>query len=138
MLTISSRVGAVMPNKLPLTGADSVIIFVAVAGLFGLYAQYWMASEAQADYALVMVDRAAPLKIDLDRPHLVTVRGPLGENVLQVEKGKIRVIASPCKGKQCIHAGWLQVSGDFTACLPNRVSIEVHSNTEDHFDEIAY
>lgn len=125
-----------MLNKL--TIADSVIIFVAMTGLFWLYAQYWTAATIQADYALVMVDRAAPLKITLDRPHLVTVRGPLGDNVLQVERGKIRVITSPCKGKQCIHAGWLHASGDFTACLPNRVSIEVHSNTEDQFDEIAY
>lgn len=125
-----------MLNKL--TIADSVILFVAVAGLFWLYAQYWTAGNVQADYALVMVDRSAPLKITLDHPHLVTVRGPLGENVLQVDRGKIRVISSPCKGKQCIHAGWLHASGDFTACLPNRVSIEVHSNTEDQFDEIAY
>lgn len=125
-----------MLNKLTL--ADSAIILIAMIGLFWLYARYWTAENTQADYALVMVDQAAPLKITLDHPHLVTVRGPLGDNILQVERGKIRVITSPCKGKQCIHAGWLHTSGDFTACLPNRVSIEVHSNTEEHFDEIAY
>lgn len=125
-----------MWNKL--TIADTVIIFTAMACLLWLYAQYWTGANTQADYALVVANHTDPLKIALDHPHLVTVRGPLGETVLQVDRGKIRVIASPCKGKQCIRAGWLHISGDFAACLPNRVSIEVHSDTEDRFDEIAY
>ena len=125
-------------NKIQVTVADSVIIVGALLTLWVLYSYYWRDNAEHADYALVMVSHDAPLKIELDHPHIVKVRGTLGENVLQIEQGKIRVIASPCKGKQCIHAGWLHNSGDFTACLPNQVSVEVHKHGEIQFDEIAY
>jgi len=127
-----------MMSKIEVTVADGVIIVGALLTLLLLYSYYWRESTEPADYALVRVDREAPLKIELNHPHIVKIQGVLGENVLQIDKGKIRVIASPCQGKQCIHAGWLHHSGDFTACLPNRVSIAVHQQGETQFDEIAY
>jgi hypothetical protein len=121
-----------------ITFADSVILTVALLTLLFLYSSYWTGNSPAADYALIMVDHATPQRIELNHAQLVKVQGAIGETVLQVEVGKIRVIASPCTGKQCIHAGWLQTSGEFTACLPNRVSIEVHSRSKNQYDAIAY
>jgi hypothetical protein len=38
---------------------------------------------------------------------------------------RVRFLASPCRGKQCIRSGWLAHEGDFAACLPNGVAVEV-------------
>ena len=53
----------------------------------------------------------------------VRVSGPLGETVLEIRDGKVRVIASPCSQKLCIRAGWLEHAGEAAACVPNRVSV---------------
>ncbi|MEZ5672062.1 MAG: NusG domain II-containing protein [Thiotrichaceae bacterium] len=125
-------------EQLSLTFADMVILGLSLLILLWLYSYYWIGNSAQADYAIIMVDHEISQRIELNHDQIVKVRGILGETVLQVEAGKIRVIASPCTGKQCIHAGWLHISGDFTACLPNRVSIEVHSRAKNQYDAIVY
>lgn len=125
-------------KQLTITFADTVILGLSLLTLLWLYSYYWTGNTAQADYAIIMVDHEMSQRIELNHNQIVKVRGILGETVLQIESGKIRVIASPCAGKQCIHAGWLQISGDFTACLPNRVSIEVHSHAKNQYDAIVY
>jgi hypothetical protein len=49
----------------------------------------------------------------------------MGPSRLLVQDGRVRFTASPCRGKQCIHSGWLAHEGDFAACLPNGVAVEV-------------
>lgn len=53
----------------------------------------------------------------------ITVRGPLGETVIEIDDGRARVLASPCTQKLCVRSGWLDAAGEATACVPNRVSI---------------
>lgn len=56
---------------------------------------------------------------------VIPVEGPLGTTIVEVVGGRAHVISSPCPDKVCIHMGWLQRVGDYSACLPNRVLVEV-------------
>lgn len=119
------------------TLADKVIIVLALLLLAGLYQYYWLGATGPADYAMITVAQQPPQQVEL-RPQKITVEGRLGKTVIAVADGKIRFLHSPCQGQYCIHAGWLKHSGDFVACLPNQVSIELLSQTEPSFDAIAY
>jgi len=63
--------------------------------------------------------------IDLGHDGEVEVQGRMGPSRLLVQDARVRFTASPCRGKQCIHSGWLAHEGDFAACLPNGVAVEV-------------
>ena len=120
-----------------LSVSDKLILSLAVITVLWSYQHYWRWNEEAAEYAVIFADQQAPFKVSLREDRLVRVNGRLGESLLQVSEGKIRFIASPCQGKQCIHAGWLHEGGDFAACLPNHVSIELQGEHV-HFDSIVY
>jgi hypothetical protein len=120
------------------TLADRLIIGLAIALLLWLYMRYWITERPDADYALILITNQTPIRVDLQHTQQIPIQGSLGENLIEVSKGRIRFIASPCRHKICVQAGWLTTAGDFIACLPNQVSIELHSAQTAEFDAIAY
>ncbi len=119
-----------------MTVADRIIFVLALGLLVLLYMHYWVSGHA--DYALIFVEQDSPRKVDLHVPQLISIQGHLGESLIKVADGRIRFITSPCRNEYCIQAGWLTKGGDFIACLPNRVSIELHRVESTEFDAIAY
>ncbi|OAD21528.1 protein containing DUF1312 [Candidatus Thiomargarita nelsonii] len=120
------------------TVADRIILSIALLLLVWLYLHYWTGARAPADYALILVANQAPIKLDLQHSQQIAIAGSDGESLIEVADGRIRFIASSCQSKHCIHAGWLTKGGDFVACLPNQVSIELHNAETAHFDAIVY
>lgn len=57
----------------------------------------------------------------LDR--LIAVPGPLGETVVEIRAGRVRVQTDPGPHQLCVKQGWL-LPGQTAICLPNRVSVE--------------
>ena len=55
----------------------------------------------------------------------IQVEGPLGITVVEVEGARAHVVSSPCPDKICVRMGWLERAGDYSACLPNKVLVEV-------------
>lgn len=64
-------------------------------------------------------------QVRLDEEHTITLQGPIGTTVIEVKKGKVRVLSSDCPDHLCVKFGWLQAPPDFSACLPNEVLIVV-------------
>jgi hypothetical protein len=120
------------------TPADRIIILLAFLLLGWLYLHYWRISSQPASYAWIFTPFQPPQKVSLQHSQRLQVRGRLGESLIEIDAGRIRFHASPCPGKQCIHAGWLSRGGELVTCLPNQVSIELHSAEENEFDAIAY
>jgi len=121
-----------------LTLADVIILLLAIFLIIWLMLHYWFSVGSPATYAIITIADKSPLRVNLDRHDKLHVAGSLGESILVVELGKIRFIASPCSGKQCIHTGWLTHGGDFSACLPNKISVIVNGTDNEQFDAIAY
>ena len=119
------------------TLADKVIIGLALIFLAWLYSHYWF-QGTEADYAIILVAQQPPQYVRLNQTQKITVSGRIGNTLIEVAPGQIRFLAAPCRGQYCVHAGWLKHGGDFVACLPNQVSIELVRQTEPQFDAIAY
>ena len=110
-----------------MTRADYVVVFFALVLLPILFTRYWQA-PSQGQTAEILVGSDKKIEVSLREDRQLNVEGPLGTSVIEIHDGKVRFVHSPCRGKQCIHSGWLQHSGDFAACLPNRISVAVLGN----------
>lgn len=111
-----------------MTAADRWVVGAALAVVTSLYVWSWggvSGSNAAGVVAEVVVTGHPVETIDLGRDGEVEVQGRMGPSRLLVQDGRVRFTASPCRGKQCIHSGWLAHEGDFAVCLPNGVAVEV-------------
>jgi len=66
----------------------------------------------------------------LDQERRVEIPGPLGTTRLQIARGGVRVLSSPCPKKICIGMGEARHSGDLLAYVPNRVVVRIEGGTE--------
>ncbi len=72
----------------------------------------------------------------------IIVGGKFNEVIL-VEKGRIRFESADCPDKVCVNTGWLEKPGDMAVCIPNRTLIKIErlksgKGNEDDVDIRAY
>lgn len=115
---------------------DWLVMLFALLTVPSLYAAYWPSGGAGTE-AVVLVDGKPWARVDLAHDQELDVPGPLGNSHLVVAGGQVRFQSSPCAGKQCIHQGWLHEGGEFAACVPNRVSVQVIAD-EPRYDSISF
>jgi hypothetical protein len=60
-----------------------------------------------------------------DAEETVAVPGPLGDTVVRLNRGTVRVVSSPCTNQLCVAQGEIHTSGGWIACLPNRVTVTI-------------
>jgi hypothetical protein len=116
--------------------ADWILLaFVAIL-LPSLYATLWHGSDPGETVRIVAAGHN-PVSLPLDRNQRLSVQGAIGTSVIEVRNGKARFVSSPCAGKVCIHSGWLHSGGEFAACLPNRISIEI-AGVHNKYDSLNF
>ncbi len=74
----------------------------------------------------------------LDSPRTLSIPGPLGDTVVQIAGGRVRVLSSPCKNKICIQSGAIARPGQWIACLPNRVFVEIRGRSQEPVDAYSW
>ncbi len=85
----------------------------------------------------VSVADQSPTTYNLQNDQKITVKGKLGDSIIEVHDGRVRMLSSPCNGKICVLSGWHQHGGDSIVCLPNKVSVSLISQQE-RFDGINF
>lgn len=125
-----------MNLSVPTTIGDRIVISLAVLLVLACYSIYWQTAAAGTTVAYQTPDEHGTLALDQDQ--ILTLEGADGVSHIQIENGAVRFTASPCHNKHCIHSGWLSQGGDFAACLPNRVTLLVHSDRQPTLDAINY
>jgi len=74
-----------------------------------------------------------------DADETINVSGPLGNTIVEIHDNKARVVSSPCKNQTCVATGAIRLSGQWAACLPNRVMLYINEGqTEDDVDAAAW
>jgi hypothetical protein len=64
----------------------------------------------------------------LGQDRIIQVRGPLGDTVVELRGGQARVLSSPCTEKICVRSGAIARPGQWIACLPNRVFLDIRGS----------
>ncbi|MBI5450479.1 MAG: NusG domain II-containing protein [Gammaproteobacteria bacterium] len=116
---------------------DYLIVTLAAIMLIALYVNMWSAPQQAGDRVRIVAEGSEPIIAPLDRDHVYRIHGRLGDSVIEIHQGRIHFASSPCPGKQCIHAGWLERDGDFAACLPNGITVTVLGRNP-RFDAINF
>ena len=89
---------------------------------------------------VVFAPTSAPLRVEvqdpegtflypLDQDRVISAKGPIGVTTIEVAQGRVWVEDSPCTNKVCIAMGIIRTSGQFVACLPNRVFVRITGGT---------
>lgn len=117
--------------------AGDLTIIALCAALVGT--TYWFAWQpaGAARVAVVNVPGEPARRVSLDARRELAVSGHRGKSRIALRPGGARFLASPCRGKQCVHAGWLEGDGAFAACLPNGVSLTLVGDGEG-YDGFGY
>ncbi len=125
-------------SKELLKPADILIMISAGLLSIWLYSFFWFDNNQQgkADTLLVQFAENLPQEYPLNQARLIKIQGHIGPSLIEIKQGKARFIHSACRNKFCVFHGWLSVSGDTSACLPNRISITL-KGTRNQYDAIA-
>lgn len=95
-------------------------VLVASAGFIP-----WLQSGLPGAAAVIHLNNEVVATLSLQREGEFSWQGPLGETVVQVKGGKIRVVRDPGPRQLCVLQGWISRAGQALVCLPNRVLIQI-------------
>ncbi len=99
-----------------------------------LLASLWARRGEQGDAVVIHGGSGIFLSTDLRLNRTVAVPGPLGNTLVEIRNGQVRILADPSPRQLCVRQGWI-APGASAVCLPNRVSVERgHSG----YDSINY
>ena len=89
----------------------------------------------KAEVALVKVYDQVVERLALEKDRRLSVMGRLGETVIEVKEGRVRVLKSPGPQQICVNRSWISKPGEAIICLPNRVIIEIPGRSD--YDDIT-
>ena len=74
----------------------------------------------------------------LNTDRTIEVPGPLGNTIIKILDSEVFVVDSPCRDKLCVQASPLNKSGEWNACMPNKVFIRIPDSTENELDSLSF
>lgn len=116
---------------------DAIIVLaIGLAAVLSLAAGH-RAPAAQT--AQVIIDNEVFSDIDLqgvENPYRMTLPSQVE---IEISRGEVKVIASVCRDKLCVHSGALTKDGDIAVCLPQKTLIRVSGRPQENSpDAITY
>ncbi|MCY6484852.1 NusG domain II-containing protein [Clostridium aestuarii] len=122
---------------------DKIIIIIAVfVALISLVVfKLSLNKEYNIKYAEIYVKGDFYKKVILDKnssKETINIETDLGENIVEIENGGIRIIESDCRDKICVEDGFKDKPGEVLVCLPHKVIIEIKGEEQSEVDEVSY
>lgn len=117
------------------------LLLVGALLLLSAAAGFWvLRGWAGNTLARVYQDGVCIRTIDLyrvDEPYSFTVEWEGGYNVIEVERGRIRVSEADCPDGICVRRGWVSNSAAPIACLPHKLVIRLEGGGDGPVDGVA-
>ena len=108
-----------------------ILIFAATALVCGAFCLFLLFGNSAGQTAQIVQDGKILYEIDLAQvkePYIITVTDSSGgENLIEVEPGRIRVSEADCPDRVCVHYGWLSTQSVPIVCMPHRLEIRLVS-----------
>lgn len=122
---------------------DMMIIafFVCLAAGLGAFFMISKKDNYNEKYAVIYVKGELYKKVILTenmKKESFDIKTDLGENIVEVEKGGVRIIDSDCPDKICVKDGFKDKPGDVLVCLPHKVVIEIKGEKNSDIDGVSY
>ena len=100
-----------------------ILISVSIAGIF-------ISREAlsHGSDVIIEIDGKPAYTLPLYANRLLSVGGPYGNTLIEINGGKVRVKEADCRNQICVKEGW--ISKGVIVCLPNKLVIIVGGSTK--------
>ena len=93
----------------------------------------------QGDATLVSVrSEEGDYLYPIDSDRVFVVSGPLGETEVEIRDGLVRVASDPGPLQICVLQGWIESPGQWLACLPNQVFVQITGEPDGGPDGVAF
>jgi hypothetical protein len=105
------------------TFADRLVLYM----LLGAGLVLMLTGAGRAPGASVRVEGPGSFErvVPLGERDTLSVSGPLGTTVVEVDGGAARILESPCPHGLCMRMGSARAPGQTLVCVPNRVVVTV-------------
>ena len=104
------------------------IVFILSVALFLSTGKLVETVNADLTQAVVTFKDKEVLRINMNKDEFYTVSGELGDVVVEVKDGKIRVAEEISPLNYCSLQGWVDKTNVPIVCLPNKILIVVEAN----------
>lgn len=120
-------------ERLPrrLTAGDAVMAILLAAAALLLWQVGRPGNRDGAARAVLVAAGAAATTVSLERDGIYRLAGPLGESVVEIRSGRVRMRSSPCPQQLCVRQGWRARAGQVIVCVPNRVGVFLKGSGEE-------
>lgn len=68
----------------------------------------------------------------------IDIKTDLGENIVRISKGKVKILDADCPDKVCVKDGYIDKPGQLLVCLPHKVVVEIKGIKNAETDDVAY
>ena len=90
-----------------------------------LWAGFFIYKDAHHAEKVVIEAPSGKWIYPLTDTRTVHIPGALGTTVIRIERNTAFILESPCLNKTCVNASVLKKTGDWNACLPNKVFLHI-------------
>lgn len=117
--------------------ADLILLGAAIAAALIFYLVFYT-SDSKGDTVYVTVDGEFYAQYPLDSDTDTVIPGAEGlNNRLVISGGSADIVSADCPDKLCVNQKPISLDGETLVCLPNRVVVEIRSESENSIDAVA-
>ena len=106
------------------------LIFASVITV-SLWAFFFLYTGENRAQRLVIETPSGKWIYPLTETRTVVVPGAIGNTTVRIENNTAFISDSPCPNKTCVNSAALKKTGDWNACLPNRVFLHIEGGASD-------
>lgn len=112
----------------------SIILLLAIALLF-----IYKINTTKGNSVEVSIDGKIVYTLPLSENITKTISSKLGENILIIDNGYVKIIEADCPDKLCINQKSISNVGETIICLPHKLIIKIKNdkNIESDLDSIS-
>lgn len=101
----------------------SGIIVLLVLVLITIFSFLLIFNREEGNSVRVVIDGTEREEFSLNEDGIYSLND--GKNIMEIEKGKVRMLSADCPDQICVKEGWKNKNGECITCLPNKVVLEV-------------
>lgn len=120
------------------------VIIIALIAVSLLTSGIILYSSARAKYQAQYIEISANgalykrIPFSSSTEETIDLKTDLGENIVKISKGVVRILDADCPDKLCIKEGSISNPGQSLVCLPNKVVVEIKGIKDAETDDVAF
>lgn len=118
-----------------------IVIFLIIAGIGAGTLKYMSSRKYTENFAEIYVKGKLYKKVSLNKKNpkeVLNIKTDLGENIIEIENGRVRILDANCHDKVCVKDGFKDKVGEVLVCLPHKVVIKIKGyDNKKEYDDIS-